>query len=229
MSDVQKAIQAMLKAIHTPPGAGPAIAHRRVVCISRDCGSGGDEAARLLAERLGLEVYDRVVLDRISKRLDAEPETMRAIDASSGQLRDLWLYSLMTGQDLSTDSYRRHLLNVIVSLGRSGGVILGRAAHLVLARSGALRVRIICSPEVAAKRVAAAEGLSADAAVKRVEEVNRGRAQFVWEQFHERLDDPRTFDLTINTDHMADVSKVVDLLVEAIDLVGEPAAGAASL
>ncbi len=226
MPDVQKAIQAMLKAIHTPAGGRPAIAPRRVVCISRDCGSGGDEVAKLLAQRLGLEVYDRIVLDRISKRLDAEPETMRAIDASSSQLRDLWLYSLMTGQDLSADSYRRHLLNVILNLGRSGGVILGRAAHLVLARSGALRLRFTCSPDVAAKRLAATEGLSVDVALKRADEVNRARAQFVWEQFRERIDDPRTYDLTINTDHVADIGKIVDLLLEAIDLVGEPAADA---
>ena len=77
-----------------------------------------------------------------------------------------------------------------------------------------------------AKRLAAAEGLSVDAALKRADEVNRARAQFVWEQFRERVDDPRTYDLTINTDHIADVGKIVDLLLEAIDLVGEPAADA---
>lgn len=227
MPDVQKAIQAMLKALQVPLGAPAVTPPRRVVCISRDYGSGGDEVARLLAKRLGLELYDRVVIDRIAKRLDAEPATMQAVDTGSSHLRDLWLYSLVTGQDLSERSYKRHLINVVVTLGRTGGVILGAAAHLILARSGALRVRFTGSAEACAKRVAAAESLSIEAALKRIEDMNHRRGEFVWEHFQARLNDPRTFDLIINTDRVQDYEKVVDMLVAAADMLGLPPSGEA--
>jgi cytidylate kinase len=222
MSDVQKAIQAMISSITAGGEPHLAASGRPVVCISRDYGTGGDELAKLLAARLGVEVYDRVIVDRISTRLDAEPETMRALDAGASKLRDLWLYSLVTGQNLNADHYKRHLINVIVTIGRNGGVILGRAAHLILARSGALRVRITGSPDICARRVADAEGLDLDAARKRVEEINRVRAKFIWDTFQERSNDPRTFDLIINTDHITDHQKVVTMLVAAAEMVRPP-------
>lgn len=223
MPDVQKAIQAIVSSISTAGGEPHLVTSGRpVVCISRDYGTGGDEVAKLLAARLGVEVYDRVIVERISQRLDGEPETMRALDAGASKLRDLWLYSLVTGQNLNADHYKRHLINVIVSIGRSGGVILGRGAYLILANSGALRVRITGSLDICAKRISEAEGIDFDTARKRVEEVNRNRGKFIWDHFQERSNDPRTFDLIINTDHIADLGKVVDMLVEAMKMVQPP-------
>ncbi|MTJ80455.1 MAG: cytidylate kinase-like family protein [Telmatospirillum sp.] len=219
MPDVQKAIQAIMTALHTVGEGQNATPRRPVVCISRDYGSGGDEIAELLARRLGVELFDRIIVDRIAQRLDAEPETMRALDAGASKLRDLWLYSLVTGQNLRADHYKRHLVNVIVNIGRSGGVIVGRGAHLILANSGALRVRITGSLDVCAHRVMAAEGLDLEAARKRTEAANHDRGKFVWDQFQERTNDPRTFDLIVNTDHISDYGKVVDMLVDALALV----------
>ncbi len=223
MPDVQKAIQAIVSSIGTSAGKSHlATSGRPVVCISRDYGTGGDEVARWLAERLGVAVYDRVIVDRIAQRLDAEPETMRALDAGASQFRDLWLYSLVTGQNLNADHYKRHLINVIVNIGRSGGVILGRGAHLILAHSGALRVRITGSSDLCAKRIVEAEGIDFETARKRVEEVNHNRGKFLWDHFQERSNDPRTFDLIINTDHIEDRQKVVDMLIEALKMVQPP-------
>jgi cytidylate kinase len=176
----------------------------------------------MLAKRLGVPVYDRVIVDRIAQRLDTEPATMRALDEGASKIRDMWLYSLVTGQNLNFDHYKRHLVNVVVSLGRSGGVILGRGGHLILANSGALRVRITGSVEVCAKRLTERESISIEAARKKVEEVNHIRGKFVWDHFQQRSNDPRTFDLMVNTDHISDFSKVVDLLVDALKMVEQP-------
>jgi cytidylate kinase len=219
MTDVQKVIQAMISSIEETDEDPRLTVGLPVVCISRDFGAGGDEVASLLAARLGGQVFDRVIVDRISQRLDAEPETMRALDVGAGKLRDLWLYSLVTGQNLNADHYKRHLVNVIVSIGRSGGVIIGRGAHLILANSGALRVRITGSLDICAKRVSDAEGIDIDSARKRVEEINHARGKFIWDHFHERTNDPRTFDLIINTDHIVGHQKVVDMLMDALEMV----------
>jgi cytidylate kinase len=222
MPDVQKAIQAMLQALDTPEPTVVETAAKRVVCISRDYGTGGDTIAGLLAQRLGVEVYDRQILERIATRLNADRATLQAVNASSSQLRDLWLYSLVTGKDLSEDTYKHHLINVVVSIARSGGVIVGGGAHLILARSGALRVRFTGSPEICAARVAAAENLDLDTALKRVEEANHSRGKLVWDHFQVRLNDPRTFDLVINTDRITDHEKVVDMLTATIDMLAQP-------
>ena len=224
MPDVQEAIQAMLKGLQAPRTKRPRVQAQRTICISRDEGSGGDRLARQLAERLGLALYDRAIIDRIAERLGGDPATLRAIDSSSADLRDLWIYSLVTGQSVDADEYRRQLVNLVLSLGRCGGVILGRGAHLILARSGALRVRVVGSPEPCARRIAEAEGLNLDIAARRVEEVNRRRNHFVKEHFHVGLDDARTFDLVINTDQMNDFARLENMLVDAATMAEAAAA-----
>ena len=221
MPEVHKAIQSIIQAVHaSTPDSSPRAAPQRVICISRDLGSGGGQVAALLGKRLGLDIYDWEILDRISKRLHADAETMRAVDAGARELRDLWLYSLVTGEDLDADNYRRQLENVVLSLGRSGGIILGRGAHLILARSGALRVRFTGSPEVCARRLAAARGGDPAQWLTTIDEVNHRRSKFVWDSFRARLNDPRTFDITVNTDQFADLEKAVDLLVCMLAAVG---------
>ena len=51
-------------------------------------------------------------------------------------------------------------------------------------------------------------------------EQNSQRGKFIWDTFQQRLNDPNTFDLIINTDHVTDKNKVVDVLVEAMNMVG---------
>lgn len=220
-NDLQHAIQAMLESLRPLPGGGPHLKPGGpVYCLSREFGAGGDEIGRKLAEKLGIGYYDAEILNKLVQRTGADPEAMRVIDEGVAKTRDLWLYSLVTGQDLSRDTYKRHLVNVIMSLGRLGGVIVGRGAHIVLAKSQAVRVRITGSPDICAKRVAARDGLSLEAAKQKVQQVNHERGAYVWETYQSRLNDPTGFDLVINTDRIQGEDVIVDMLVKARDLIG---------
>ena len=138
---------------------------------------------------------------------------MRLLDEGFGRAKDMWLYRLFSGKDVSPDSYRDTLVKVVLSLGRVGGVIVGRGAHVILAESCALRVRIAGSPEACARRLAARGQGTYEELVDKVAEVNHRRGKFVWDVFHSRLSDAHQFDLTINTDRMDDFEDVVDMLV----------------
>jgi len=220
--DLHNAIQAMLEAMRPLPGDGPHLKPGGpVYCLSRDYGTPGDDIGRKLAAKLGVGYYDAEILNKLVQRTGADPDAMRVIDEGVAKARDLWLYSLVTGQDLSRDTYKRHLINVIMSLGRLGGVIAGRGAHIVLSKTPAVRVRITGSLDICAKRIAAKEGLSLEAAKQKVQQVNHDRGTYVWDTYQARLNDPTGFDLTINTDRIQDEEMVVDLLVKARDLVGK--------
>lgn len=218
MPDVQHVIQAILKALNAGGHGGVKSGHP-VVCISRDYGAGGEEVARILSGRLGLELFDQVILDKIATRINADRETMAAVESGASRVRDLWLYSLITGKDLKPDNYRDQLEKLILSLGRTGGVILGRGAHLILARSGALRVRITGSVERCARRVAEHEGVDQAEAMRRVTTTNQQRASWIADTFGASINDASAFDLIINTDHVPDTAKLVDLLVDAMHMV----------
>jgi cytidylate kinase len=100
-------------------------------------------------------------------------------------------------------------------------VIVSRGAHIVLSKTSAVRVRITGSLDLCAKRVAAKEGLSLEAARQKVQQVNHDRGVYVWDTYQSRLNDPTGFDLTINTDRIGDQDLVVDMLLKARDLIGK--------
>lgn len=214
-STLQSAMQAVIQAAETSTEGRPLGAVRPVVAVSRDHGSGGDEIARRLAERLGVPCYDQELVTHVAARLETDADVARMIDESVGKARDMWLMGLVTGRDLGLGTTKRHLVNVILSLAKEGGVIVGRGAHVVLSTGAALRVRITGSPEVCARRLARAEGLDPDSALKRIKEINHNRGKFVWDLFHARTSDASAFDLVINTDRLDDWDTLVETLYAA--------------
>lgn len=215
MSTIQTAIQAMLaSAALSVEQTGP-VPPKPVIAISRDHGALGREIANALSARLGVPVYDREILDKIAERLETDPQTLKMLDECVARARDMWLVRLFTGKDLTEDAYRAQLVNVILSLARTGGVILGRGSNVVLSTSCALRLRVSASPEVCIRRVAARYNISESEAREQVEQINANRARFLWEMFQKRSDDPTLYDLVVNTDRMTAVPQVVDMVEAA--------------
>lgn len=207
-------ISAMAEVAAATPTKGSIAKPRApVITLSRDYGSGGDVIATRLAQRLGVPLYDEQVLREVAQRLDDDPAIVKMLDESMGRTKDMWLYRLLSGKDIGHDSYRDSLIKVVMSLGRLGGVILGRGAHVILAEGCALRVRITGSPELCARRMAEQGHGTYEEQLAKANEVNHRRAKFVWDVFHARLSDANQFDLSINTDRMVDFEDVVELLV----------------
>ena len=212
--DILSVISAMAEVATATPQGGPRRPRQPVVTISRDYGSGGDVIASRLCQQLGVPLYDDQVLREVAARLNDDPAIVAMLDEGFGRAKDMWLYRLLSGKDVSADNYRDTLVKVVMSLGRLGGVIVGRGAHVILSESCALRVRIAGTPEVCARRMAAA-GHGAEAAeLARALEVNHRRGKFVWEVFRSRLSDASQFDITVNTDRMEDFEDVVATLEE---------------
>ena len=208
------AIAAMAK-VATPTQNEPSIHHpvKPVVTISRDYGSGGDVIATRLAQRLDVPLYDAHVLKEVSERLDDDPSIVRMLDESFGRAKDMWLYRLFSGKDVGPDAYRDTLAKVVMSLGRLGGVIIGRGGHVILRDACAMRVRIAGTPEVCAARMAAQGHGSYHEELTKARDLNHRRGKFVWDVFSTRLSDANQFDIVINTDRMVDFEDAVEMLV----------------
>lgn len=217
MTTVQSAIQALLAAANVSAQEVDRRPPKPVISISRDHGAQGRQIANALGKRLDVPVFDREILDKIAERLNTDPQTLKMLDECVARARDMWMVRLFTGVDLSEDAYRNHLVNVIFSLARSGGIILGRGANVVLSTSCALRVRVIASPETCTQRVMSRYGISEADARQQIEAVNHNRGRFVWEMFQHRVSDASNFDLVINTDRLPAADQVVDMIMSAYE------------
>ncbi|MGE5547914.1 MAG: cytidylate kinase-like family protein [Solirubrobacterales bacterium] len=220
-NNILSVIAAMAEVATVTPKGTPSRPAHPVITISRDYGSGGDIIATRLCQRLHLPLYDEEVLRQVATRLEDDPAIVKLLDEGFGRAKDMWLYRLFSGKDVSPDNYRDTLVKVVMSLGRLGGVIIGRGAHVILAESCALRVRIAGTPEVCARRMAASGHGTYEEELAKALELNHRRGKFVWEVFQSRLSDAGQFDITINTDRMSDFEDVVELLVGMAQAIHE--------
>jgi cytidylate kinase len=218
-NDVQDALQRMLIALQKADISAAPNPDKPVICFSRDHGSGGRTIAENLSKRLGIPFYDDELIEMVANRIQAEPAAVRMLDEHINRAKDMWLFSLFSGSGINLANYRKHMVHVILSIAHSGGVILGRGAHVVLAESSALKVRITGSVDACANRIAQAQGKPIEQAKKEVEELNHNRGKFVWDIFQSRLNDPSQFDLVINTDRMQDPDKILDMIISAYDSI----------
>ena len=45
-----------------------------IICIGREFGSGGHEIGKIIAEKLGMELYDRDLIDKAAEKIVAMPK-----------------------------------------------------------------------------------------------------------------------------------------------------------
>ncbi len=193
---------------------------RPLVALSRDFGAGGDLIARRLGEKLGVEVYDKEILDGIARESKVDKHLMEELDEKVRKDKSAWIRGLFTTNTAFPAHYRHHLVNVVLGIAHTGGVIMGRGAHIILSDRLAFRVRVIGGVERCAERVAEREGIERAAALSKVESVNQERGEFLWKLFNQRQNDASLLDLIINTDRFDDVEAAADLIVVAMISMG---------
>jgi cytidylate kinase len=195
-----------------------------VITVSRDYGAGGDEIARMLAEQLGIPLYDRQILEIAAHKAGIDPIRFAELDDCRSSSVSNFIFSLLTGSGASLESYRRALFEAVIELARKDCVLLGRGGHLILSGKRTFRVRIVGSRMVCAKRIAEEMGLPLDAAERKVYEINNKRHKSIENLFkdsyeHCSLNYAKNFDLTINTDRIAAPS-VVPIVMLAMQQAG---------
>jgi len=170
------------------------------VTVSRQHGAGGAEVARTLAKELGLDLFDREIIQRIADSAHLSERVVSSLDEKDRELLADWLSALSSRGYLSPMEYRYHLTRVVGAVAHHGGaVILGRGAHLILGQGEALRVLVVAPLEARVRAVMDREGLGERDARQRIVTVEADRKAFLMKHFHADFADPTTFDLVVNT------------------------------
>jgi cytidylate kinase len=176
---------------------------RFTIAISREAGAPGREVGDQIGARLGWPVYDREVIDMISKESGLRRELLESVDEHDrGWLVDA-IESLKRRDRVNSTEFVHHLVNVLTSLAAHGScVIVGRGAAACLPRSSTLRVRIVADLGERVAHAAAEFGLTEDEAYDAVQRVDRERARFIANHFHRDIDDAHNFDLVMNASRL---------------------------
>ena len=190
-----------------------------VVTVSRNYGARGKDAAQLLADRLGVRCCDRAILQEVAHRAHVDVDLVTALDEHVKHIRGDWWHALVDTRTFSREQYFYHLVKVILSISRTGGVIVGRGAHLILGPDTAFRVRIVGTLLRCAERIAKRENLDAEAARQRVLAVDRERSDYIRELYGVDADDASYYDLVVNSDRFG-VEEMVDNILFCMQSAG---------
>ncbi|MBF0260841.1 MAG: cytidylate kinase-like family protein [Magnetococcales bacterium] len=200
---------------HTEAPAMP----KPLVTISRYYGAAGSNTSKLLAERLGVHLYDKELLTTIVNKTKGDKELLARLDEHVRGLVDEMLISFFSKKSITADQYYRYMAKVILGIAPLGGVIVGRAAHLLLSPTKAFRVRLEGSLATCAQRLAKIKNIKPDKAEKLILETNKERDQFERQVAKRFPGAHHGFDITVNTDRFSP-EQAVQVIIAAMREAG---------
>lgn len=172
--------------------------------ISRECGSGGDQIAAGLAQRLHWQVFNREIVEEISHLARVHTRLVESVDE---HVRSRWrrlLHPLQERDGIRPGTYLYLLHEIVLTLGHHGDVIImGRGAQFILPPPGSVRLRIIGPLESRIHRTAQVRNLTVEAARQFVAHCDADRAEFIRKVFHQETDSPLNYDLVLNTGELS--------------------------
>lgn len=187
-----------------------------IITISRMYGSGGSEVAAAAARELGWALLDNAVVDSVAARtgLPAPEVAAREERVSSLTERLVEAMALTSGEMLSpvasarfapSDAYLLEVTRRVIEEAATHGpmVVVGRAAQEMLgSREDLFSVFCYAPRRALVKRSMARDGLGEEAAARRVDEVNRQRAEWVSAHWSRAWAAPEHYHLCVNTESL---------------------------
>ena len=216
--------------IPAPASPGPAV---RLITVSAAYGTGGSVVAPALADRLGLPFLQRVTT---SEGRMAEPgpcdEQLSAEEVKATPVHRLLAHFTQampagpTQSPPSTHHQDEHLrgsgeAEIHTLLAAGGGVILGRAAAVVLGKDRGFHVRLVGPDARRVAQGAVIEGISEDQAAERLRAADRARTAYVRRLYRCDPADPSLYHLVIDSTAIP-VQTVIELILTAARAHVEP-------
>jgi cytidylate kinase len=198
-----------------------------VVTVSAAYGAGGAEVAPAVAERLGLPFHDRAIPAQVAGRLGVPVAEAEANDetvvrgvwrlvASLGTMPDPVGGVMPTSALPDERAYRQQTERVLAEIAEgAGGVVLGRAAALVLGhRADTLHVRLDGPPERRLESAVARSGRPWAEMKREMEVMDRTRESYVRHFYRCDPRSARHYHLVLDSTALS-LGTVVDLVVTA--------------
>lgn len=192
----------------------------RVITVTSQLGSNGEEMANLVAKGLGFRCLDHEVIERAARSAgvpskiirDAErmlPFRERALAAlgnAPGWNALTWYVGAATPLDLGYTQarYRKIMEEVVDNLAREGSAVLvGHDGQMALRdRWDTLRVLTVASDRVRILRIHEALSVPEAEAKEAMHRFDAERKAYFEQTYREHWLSPKLYDLCLNTDHL---------------------------
>ena len=184
-----------------------------VIAINREFGSGGREIAYKVGELLGVNVYDKAILDTLTSKFNLTVEEMRRIKASKPNWwNDFCRFYQQFGavgqggytpqEDREVTSQQIYLAEAQILrdlASQESCVIIGRSGfHVFRDHPYAMRIFFIADRKARVKRVMEKYALDEDAASMRIDKIDEARDTYTQSVAGVSRYDARNYDFVFN-------------------------------
>lgn len=188
-----------------------------VITISRQFGSMGRTIARRMAEELGIEFYDRDIVEETAKRMGLPVSIISVKEENADSIYFKRQYPLGMGVANMQDEIFSIQKNIIEDLAKQEScIIVGRCADSILTSiPNRLSVYIYASYEKRLKNCTQILKMEEKVAKKMIREVDRSRELYHRRYCPEYVDAFSNRDLLIDSGHFG-IEKTAQILVDLV-------------
>lgn len=187
-----------------------------MITVSRQTGSRGSYFASRLAQRLGYQRLHREVIDEICASSGYRKRIVKSLDGKTRSDLEMMVEGLFTGQSVDISDYVRHLCRVVLSMSHLGGVVLvGRGGNFILGPMRGFHIRFVAPRERRIANLIDYKQMTRGEAEEEINQSDRDRKAFVNRVFTADIDDPRNYDMVINSAFI-DIEELVSTVELAI-------------
>ena len=211
-----------------------------VVTINRELGSGGRTVGRMLAEKLGVEFYDKALIEALQKKYNLNIEQIEKLKGQNhawwaefarsmfsvdlgvpnyGKMNALYYLAVMDFTDVKPTSKEMFESETEILKGIAeveSCVVAGRSGFYVFRdHPNHLNVFIQASMPYRVERVMRKQQITEEEAVKTIKKVDKMRENYVKKYTGLSRYDTRNYDLVISADGKSE-EQIVDIIMKYI-------------
>ena len=178
------------------------------ICIGREYGSGGREVGELVAKKLGVTCYDKLLIQEAARKsgmsagyLERHDETMKDIllpvsgnwFADTADMSGMFYFA-------GDQAYNAQKQTILSIADRESSVIIGRCASAILDKKpNVLSIFLYGNEADCVARIGSRNGLGEKAARERMEKVNRMRRRYFNFYAMTEWGKPESYDAMLST------------------------------
>ena len=186
-----------------------------IITVSREYGSGGRYVGRLIADILGIKLYDKDFIMKLAEKTGLSEEYIESNEQKMNTLDVLnsgYYSGLSNADELFIEESK--LIKEVAS--KESCVIIGRCADYVLKdREDVIKVFIYSNMENKIKRATEIYGMTKEKAEKEIKRIDKLRANHYKFYTKKEWKDNDNYDIAINSDTLG-VEKTAELICEMI-------------
>lgn len=188
----------------------------KIITISREYGSGGRYIGKLIAEKLGIKLYDKEFITRLAEETGLSEEYIKKNEQRRNALADLnngYYFGLNNADQLFLKE--SELIQKIVQ--KESCVIIGRCADFVLKdQENVFKVFVYSNLEDRIKRATKYYGFDPIKAEKEIKRVDKLRSNHYKHYTEREWKEHSNYDICINSDAFG-VEKAADLICQIVE------------